>query len=347
MPHEWLNLVDVRDVTGDLAQGGYAASLVFYNTQADVVNHRTLTLRNRVFSGSSWEAQSRIALIGLIIPQSVTVTRGISQVAGSLYTYHQQLQEIPVTGCYFVDSAAGAHAHQINNLSLALVVQHLAEEHVTVNGETGGIDTSLVETANSTTVDPYIVRENTSLWQALKKIASDEFYSIYFNRNNQLVYEPHPQFDATVPDEVAILDNSDILQPYAVQVRTGRKVRNVVMLGLTNAGQVLESTYPAGAGVDVRGPKFEVRCNTQARLDTLAQRQYEWLTRDYTAEVTLPNAWPFELNDHVKLTLAGTATNGATFSWSEKSFWVSRVAYRKQQLFGYLTTLTLEEGYVS
>lgn len=347
MPHEWLNLVDVRDITGDLAQGGYAATLIFYNTQADVVNHRTLTLRNRNFSGASWEAQSRVAITGLIIPQTVTVTRGISQVSASAYTYHQQLQEIPVTGCYFMDSAAGANAHQINNLSLGLVVQHLAEHHVTVNGETGGIDTSLVVTAGSTAVDPYIVRENTSLWQALKKIASDEFYSIYFDRNNQLVYEVHPQFAATVPDEVAILDNTDILQPYSVEERVGRKVRNVVMLGLDNAGQVRESTYPAGAGVDVRGPKFEVRCNTQARLDALAQQQYEWLTRDYTATVTLANAWPFEINDHVKLTLAGTATNGVTFSWSEKSFWVSRVSYRKQQTFGYITTLTLEEGYVA
>ena len=112
--------------------------------------------------------------------------------------------------------------------------------------------------------------------------------------------------------------------------------------------EVLESTYPAGAGVDVRGPRFEVRCNTQARLDVLAERQYKWLNRDYTATLTLPGAWNIELYDHVKVTLSGTTTNGVTFNWTDKSFWVHRVNYRKvtKGAYGYITELTLEEGYV-
>jgi hypothetical protein len=345
---EWLNLLEVSDLTGDVDQGGWSASLTFFCSQADAPYLRQITLYHRNFSGLSWEIADRVGLTGVIIPQSVKADRGVSRVQAMAYSYHKPLDSIPVTGCYFEDSNAGVHAHQINNLSLALVVEHLALHHVHINGD-GDIDTTLVDTAGSTGVDPYIVRENASIWRALQKIAADEFYSIYFNRENQLVYEPHPQFDATLPDVVASLDSTNLLAPYTVELREGRKAKNVVLLGLTNAGEVIESTYPAGVGVDVRGPRREVRCNAQARLDVLAERWYKWLTRDYTATVLLPGAWDIELNDRIALTLSGTTSNGVTFSWSDKDFWVSRVSYRKRgtSSFGYNTELVLEEGYTA
>jgi hypothetical protein len=195
--------------------------------------------------------------------------------------------------------------------------------------------------------DAYVVRENASLWQALKKIAQDEFYVVYFDRLNRLVYKAQPQFATAVPAAVATLDNTMIMEPYRVEFRTQKKPGNVTVLGLTAAGTVLNSTYPAGVGVDLRGPRYEVRAESQARIDVLAERQYKWLVRDYTVMARLPNAWDFELHDRVNLTLAGTTTNGVTFSWTDKIFWVSRVAYRKQQTRGYITELTLEEGYVA
>lgn len=348
MSFEWLNLLEITDLTGDVDQGGWSASLTFFNSQADALYLRELTLYHRNFSGLTWEAMDRVGLTGVMIPQSVMADRGVSRVRAMAYSFHKPLDAIPVTGCYFEDSNAGAHAHQINNLNLGLVVEHLALHHVHINGD-GDIDTTLVDTTNSTTVDPYIVRENASIWRAMQKIANDEFYAIYFNRENQLVYKSHPQFDGTLPAVVASLDNTNLLAPYNVELREGRKAKNVVLLGLTNAGEVIESTYPAGVGVDVRGPRREVRCNLQARLDTLAQRWYEWLTRDYTATVLLPGAWDIELLDRIALTLSGTTSNGVTFSWDDKDFWVHRISYRKQgtSSFGYNTELVLEEGYTA
>ncbi len=346
MGFEWLTELQLNDVTGDGSSGGYQGTVSFYNDQAAVQQDRQLSLYHRNFSGISWEGADRLAFEGLMTPARITATRGASSTGADIYTYHKSLGDIPVQGCWFEDSNAGEHAHQINNLSLGLIVLHILDAHVTFS-DFVALDTTLVDTAGSTTVNPYIVRENGSLWQALQKVASDEFYVIYFNRSNQVVYKAHPQFAGVVPASVITLDNTMLLAPYQVEFRTGRKARNVVLLAITDAMETLESGYPSGSGTDVIGPPFEIRCNLQARLDVLAQRQFEWLNRDYVATVLVPGAWDFELYDHVKLTLSGTATNGVTFAWVAKSFWVNRVTYRRQQQYGFVTELVMDEGYVA
>jgi len=349
---EWLNDLEVSNIVGDGEAGGYSASFSFYNDQAAPQLMRQIEFYHRNFSRVTWEAADRLAFRGVLTPQSLDASRSASRVTAIAHTYHHPLGQIPLSGCSFENSAAGAHNHQINGLNLGKVIEHLSTEHVTI---TGGIDISQVETTSwadpgatdgTSPLTVYVVRESASLWQAMRNVADDEFFILYFDRLNRLVYKQHPQFASTTPSVVAELDNTILLSPYRVDYRTEPGPRNVMILGLTSNFTVLESTYPAGAGVDVRGQRFEIRCESQARLDALAYRMYNWLNRDYTATIALPGAWPFELYDHVELTLSGTATNGVTFSWSEKSFYVRRVEYRKVQTFGWVTTLTLDEAMV-
>lgn len=348
MGFEWLTDLQLNDVTGDGASGGYQGSASFYLAQTTVQQNRQLSLYHRNFSGQSWEGVDRLCFDGLMSPARVTADRGASSVEANFCTFHRVLSDIPVQGCWFELPPNGAlHAHQIANLSLAKIVLHLLQHHVTFS-DFVALDTSLVDVAGSTTVNPYIVRENGSMWQALQKVASDEFYVIYFNRSNQVVYKCHPQFAGVPPVSVITLDDTMLLAPYQVEYRTGRKARNVVVLGITDAMETLESGYPSGPGVDVTGPPFEIRCNTQVRLNELAVRQYRWLNRDYVVTLLLPGAWDFELYDHVKLTLVGVAeTNKLPFDWDAKSFWVNRVTYRRQQQYGFVTELVLDEGYVA
>lgn len=330
---------------GDIAQGGYVATLTGWNEQCEYPAYRAMTLYNRNFSATTWEGTERVAMTGFIEPQVFTVSRTASTQTVALYSYHKAFESVGVTGCYFTDSAPGT-PHDLNtNATLADVVNHLATVHISISG---GFTTDIDSESESTVFGAgYIVKESRSLWSALQAVASDEFYVLYWTRQNQLVYKQHPQFRvAGAPDSVATLNSSNLLAPYVITVRTERKPRNVVLLGLTSAGAVLESTYPAGVAVDVRGKKFEIRCETQVRLDVLAQRQYEWLVRDYDVTVQLAGAWDFELYDHTLLTLAGTATNGMEISWVGKSFYVSRVTYRKSTVFGYVTELALDEGFV-
>ncbi len=344
MPNEWLEQLEIRDVVGDAGQGGYMASLSFYNSHADAPNYRLIDLYHHNFSGSTWEGDDRIAMQGVIVPSTVTWNRAASTVDAMAYSYHKILDSLPVTGCWFTDDAAGS-AHDLGaGATLADVIQHLCDYHITI---TFGFDTTQIDVAGDSTPygNAYAVPENASLWQAMKKIASDEFYAIYWDRRNRLVYRRHPQFEGALPASVATLDEDNLLAPVRAEYRRDRIPKNVTLLGLTSAMQTLSSTYPAGVGVDLRGPQYEVRCESQARLNTLAERAYKWEVREWTIYVLLGGTWDFELLDRVQVTYSGTSINGVQFSWSAKDFWVSRVTYRKQQVFGWTTELMLDEGY--
>jgi hypothetical protein len=104
---EWLTELEIRDLTGDAGQGGYVASLSFWNAQCDVLQNREITLYNRNFSGENWEGSDRQAMRGVMIPRTMDAARTASRIEATAFSFHHLFDSVGVTGSYFTDDAAG------------------------------------------------------------------------------------------------------------------------------------------------------------------------------------------------------------------------------------------------
>ena len=71
----------------------------------------------------------------------------------------------------------------------------------------------------------------------------------------------------------------------------------VLLAALTDDGQILRSPFPATIGTDGRRVSLtNLRCNTQARLDQLAQRFFSFESRTYDLRLFLAVCRDIQIN---------------------------------------------------
>lgn len=214
--------------------------------------------------------------------------------------------------------------------------------HPTAN-PMGWISLDQVELADSARVDRFIVRETTSLWDALRQIADNEFFLLCFDKTDTLHYHPHPMYQSSLPDPVVDIDwaadrpRIDLREP---------AVRQVKLHAVTDSGATLHAYYPSSP-THVYGEVEEIshlRCNSQSRLNQWAERHYKFLNRPYTVRWTLPGlaGLLFDLMDRVTISYQGTAENGVHINWDHQPFWIHAISVLPQEGFGGISTLTLE-----
>lgn len=338
----------VKTIDADASRGGWQATCVNYNAQADIEYGRHVEIFNRSEGGGTWEDDFRLALDGSMMPQSMQFSRSKSSVQLVVSTADAFLENAGLQGIYFSEQAAPANPHQMTDLRLGRIVKHILEEHTNVTTATPGgwVDTSRIEIVQSTSVNVYTVKGSNSIWATIADIASNEFYVRYFTKYDQMVYEQHPQFKALLPDVTFTATESNMLTAPEIVFRDWVKTDQVQLYALTDSGNILTKDYPANIGTDGRRQKFaNLRCNTQARLDLLAERAYKFLNRQYDVRIRLAGPWGvyLELYDRIAVTYSGTAQNGVSISWSEKKFWIEKITVTKGPANTAVTELYLQE----
>lgn len=352
----------IQNITADAQRGGWQATGSFANDQDEAVYSRRAEIYYTPEGGGDWDAVAHVALRGSILPQSVRFDYKSSQTTVTLSTTDRFLQNAGLQGIYFTESASPANPHQVTNLNLGKIVQHIIEQHCNVSSTAfiqntdasysanpvgGWVDTSGIDTVNSTSVDVYTVRQSNSMWQSIQNIAANEYYVAYFDKFDRFFYDNHPQFDPALPDAVFTLDSTNIAGQPEVTFRDRVLIDQAVLLALTDAGEILTASYPPVVGTDGRIDRSQnnLRCNSQARLDVLAERYFDFQNRDYSLSVSIPGAWGLmlELYDRVLVNYSGTSRNGVSLSFIYEPFFIEGIEVARNGNFGAITTLRLEQ----
>ena len=195
-------------------------------------------------------------------------------------------------------------------------------------------------------VDRYIVRETTNLWSRLQEIAKNEFFVIYFDKNDNCYYTRHPMYKAVIPLPVMTFDKDFVIGPPVVDVRDENTVRQVKLHAVQDDGSTIHSNYPViptyvyGNVADIT----YIRCNDQLTLNDWAETYYHFENRPYTVRWTAPglSGLMFEILDRVQITYSGTSANGVHIDWTNEKFWIHEINVIPGEGFGGTTEFILE-----
>ena len=345
----WLEDVQIQSITADAAQGGWECALVCFQDTDCIEKWQEVRLPFRFGSGSGWDEDTRSGLVGHALPLGFDYDFLVSNARFSIATSNRFLEGMTAQGIGFTEAAVPANSHQITNMRLGHIVEHILEEHCNISTTTnpeGWVDTSDIDTTNSTRVDRYNFRQTNNAWSALQELGRNEFYWLYFSKDNAVHYIPHPMFSAVLPTPVMEFTASFCSERPTVNIHAVKKVSQMKLKAVTDGGAVLTSIYPATPADEGQLREMtRMRCNSQARLDVLVRREYDWQTRDYTVQWPAPgfSGLLFELLDRVYVTYTGTAANGVDIDWKRKPFWVHRMEMRPGPAYTGQTIFTLEE----
>jgi hypothetical protein len=252
-----------------------------------------------------------------------------------LLGYYDQLGVPPATNPDWV-----AHAN--------LVYHATQNPHgwITLDGVTTTPFVSPGTPDGSMRVDRYIVRENNNLWTAMQQIARNEFFVLYFDKQDNLHYQRHPMYATSLPSVVMTFDEDFAIQKPVIEHRTPFQVLQVLLHAVTDDGDTLHSTYPASV-THVYGQVHEqsyIRCNDQDTLDEWARVTYLLMNRDFTVRWTAAGLCGllFDILDRVQITYSGTTANGVHITWSGKKFWIHEITVSPDAAFGGRSTFVLE-----
>lgn len=342
------NKFEILSLEGNVQRGGWQANVTAISDQSLVTYGRETRLLTKIEGGGATMPDFISALEGSQFPQSLQWDKSQSALNVTVATTDYFLKNAGIQGIYFSEQASPSNPHQMTDLRLGKIVYHILTEHTNCTKATAGgwVNIDRIDTIGSTSVDVYTVRQSNSIWSVLAKIAGNEFYVRYFTKRDEFVYEPHPQYRATLPDPVISIDSTYIIGQPTITYRTDVDTDQVQLYALTDTGVILTSNYPANVGTEGVKQKFtDIRCNEQIRADLLAERAYKFLNRDFNVSLTLPGSIGsyLELYDRVSLSYTGTSINGVTVDWTDKKFWVSSIRLVRQGNFGAVTELELDE----
>lgn len=338
----------ISTINGDADRGGWQVNANFANDHDEAVYGRRVEFYALPEGGGVWEENYKQIINGSLLPQNLIYDRRQSQTAVIVSTSDVFLNNAGLQGIYFTEQSNPQNPHQITGLNLGKIVKHIVEQHTNISTQTAGgwVDTTGIDIVNSTSVDVYTVRQSNSIWQTIADIASNEFYVRYFTKQDRLIYEQHPQFKSAVLDVVVTFNDNNIVGQPELIYRSDVITDQVLLYALTDTGQILTAKYPENVGTDGRRQKYaNLRCNSQARLDLLAQRAYKFLNRSYDFRLSIAGPWGvyLELYDRIQVTYTGTIKNGVSITWSQKKFWVKSINVQRIGNFAAVTELYLEE----
>ena len=351
----------LNSIEADAEQGGWRATGFFANDQVEAVYQRRLDLYALIEGDGSWESDSILAMRGSMFPQSTRFNIRQSQTQINVATSDAFLNQRGLQGIYFTNTNPVTHPHEITNMRLGKIVQHIIEQHCNVSSTAfiqntdgtysanlvgGWVDTTDIDTSTSTRVNVFTVRQANSIWQKIKEIADNEFYVRYMTKHDEFVYRQHPAFLTTLQTTTLAIDSTMLVGQPEVIFRDNNQVDQVVLAALTDDGEILRSSFPANIATDGRKLNItNLRCNEQSRLDQLATRKYSFESRPYDLRLFLPGLWGLylELYDRITLTYSGTSRNGISLSFSGEPFYIDRIRVNRVGDFAAVTELGLTQ----
>ncbi len=373
--------VQITQINASLSRGGWSAKLVSLNDTDLLDIHQKITVPWRsLFGGRS--GILRTAFEGYIQPTRFQFDIASSLAEYIAETSDGFLRKGWLQGLGLADLEAGARAnyHQWSNASenmtMGRIVKHILgyyDElgappgtnpdwiahtsmvyHPTQN-PSGWINIDNVETTpfdaaaapNGTMrVNRYIVRETTNLWSRLQEIAKNEFFVIYFDKNDNCYYTKHPMYRDVIPPVVMTFDKDFVVGPPVVDVRDENTIRQVRLHAVQDDGSTIHSNFPV-VPTHVYGNIADItyiRCNDQDTLDDWAEKYYYFQNRPYTVRWTAPglSGLMFEILDRIEITYTGTSANGVHIDWAREKFWIHEINVLPGDGFGGTTEFILE-----
>ncbi len=377
--------VQVVQINASLSRGGWATKLVSLNDTDLLGVHQKVTIPWRsMFGGRS--GVLRTAFEGYVQPTRFQFDAASSLTEYIAETSDGFLRKGWLQGLGLADLGAGAraHYHQWDNttgapterMTMGRIVRHILGFYDTLGvppatnpdwvahtnlvyhptqNPAGWINIDNVETTpfdavtapNGTMrVDRYIVRETTSLWSRLQEIAKNEFFVIYFDKNDNCYYTKHPMYRDVIPPIVMTFDKDFSVGPPVVDVRDENTIRQVRLHAVQDDGSTIHSNYPV-VPTHVYGNIADVtyiRCNDQDTLDNWAEKYYFFQNRPWTVRWTAPglSGLMFEILDRVQITYEGTLANGVHINWANEKFWIHEINVLPGDGFGGTTEFILE-----
>ncbi len=261
------------------------------------------------------------------------------------------------------------NSYEATSWNFGEIITHIVERHSNFiydadgsNGSPEGfIFSTDIDIINSIDIELFIVRDSNNMWSTLQKIAAGEFYSIYFTRANKLVYKPLPMFISPQATAKGTLTKEHIKGPVRVSFPSGAAgqpgaIGQVDLMSFKNSTTIYKSTYPS---TPVDGKIFKkhrgIWASSQANSDTIAERLYRWMTRNYTLSVNVPaglvlysdDGAGLELGDRVLVTYSGPSEDSSTghgvhLNLSAQSMFVYGVDVKFSGAHEATATLTLE-----
>ena len=351
----------LQSIEGDGIRGGWQATGSFANDQDEAVFGRRVDIYWLPEGDGIWANNSLLAMRGSILPQSVTFDIRQSGTPLTVVTSNNFLNNAAVRGIFFSDTDPPTNPHQYTDLRLGTIVKHIIEQHSNISSTAnvqnddgtdsgnpigGWVDTSEIDIILTTKVDVFTVRQTNSMWQAIKKIAQNEFYVAYMSKEDDFIYEQHPVFKATLDAITLAIDDTMIVGQPEITFRDHVDMDQVTLAALTDDGDILRSSFPTNITAQGRALNItNLRCNDQNRLDVLAQRAFSFESRLYNLRLVLPGAAGLymELFDRVSFTYSGTTRNGVSLTFSAEPFYIEKIRVSRSGNFGALTTLELQQ----
>ncbi len=338
-----------RDLHGSLQRGGWLLSGEVLGDTDGLTFGQNVSLEG--ISGATYlDADWRLFFNGhcLSDPDNLQFDKYTSRAQIQIGTADNLLNGY-VQAIGFSQQASPQHEHQMTDLRLSYIAEHILKRHCNALYEAGrtpeGVVTVLdINHADSTPLTIRNTREGNSLWKRVQEVgggeSAGEFFRAWFNRRNEFYYQPAPAFWTSPPVAKGTLTADHIKPPVQVRLnnnRTGERLGQVKLMAVKDATTVYSSEYPTSPG---NGSRLSVTsgvfANSQARTDTLAERLYKWNTRPYTLQVEVDpglvllgdDGRGLDLADAVNVTYDGPGDDGGAgvhLSLSAAKFYVYEV----------------------
>lgn len=332
-----LDKVTSVSLGGSLARGGWELTINSLEQLALLEPLSSVLIDVKDYLAGSWDNYRRLAKMHI---REASQARDWRRGEGSysLATSHTQLEnwQIPcVASFYEVASGYNTHKRPVGTLTAAYVLRHMLTNHCNL---------TQFATLNVNIFGSYVYQEISvqadKFWTFVQTMAQIEFKLAYFDKYNCFQYTHHPFFISPLPD--AVMDfNEDFITDLSVQYHP-TSVSQVKMFGVTYNLSELASFYPAsGPGPQGEQTTIEsVRVDTQAALDSLAERYYRWANRIETVVLKTKLNHELDIGDVVSLTYTSP---DESLSYSGTKFMVAELSYELDlEAVDWNTTLTLE-----
>lgn len=332
---------NIGKIEASVDDGGWRASGAVFNDADRLDFYQQIKAWVDLYAGG-WEALPRWAFNGHLLPEKWKRVFGASSAPWKAFTGQEFLKMGEIQGIFFKDVPSPANDHQINGMTLASIVTHCLKYHCNLDADTydEGILTLDIDNTNSVAITEYEIRQG-NFWSKMQEIAEVDAYLIWVDKANVLHYNPHPMFSGSLPDSVMTITASHLLEPLEFERINPDAIGQVRVYGTTPAGLQIEGAYPTDPAGGPITSYAGYLATDDTLMDTIAERRYKFLTRDYTVTAKMPGGVGllFDLLDRVSLTYASA---GDGIDWTAKKFWIHKIEVDIVDGFAASTTLTLE-----
>ena len=250
-----------RSINGDLRRGGWLIPGSVQGNTDLVTRGLNLPLRGLNLTDSIDPSFIELINAHALSDPSYSFSRHQSEAPFQVGTVDNFLMGEELQDISFAKVASPTNSHEQTSWNFGQVIDHILKFHTNfiydatgANGSPDGVVFNTdIDTTNSTEFEVFIVRKSKNLWRTLQQIGGGEegggeFYRIYVNRNNEIVYKQAPPFISPQPASKGTLTKEHIRGTVKVQLHNaspGQRVGQVDITTLKNQTTTYNSKYPS------------------------------------------------------------------------------------------------------